>query len=938
MVRQALRATVMLAAVLVLAAASLDVRGTGASAAGDPVIAAAGDIACDPAEPAYHNGAGDATHCHEVQTSDLMMSGVDAVLPLGDDQYECGGLAAFQQSYERSWGRLKSITHPAIGNHDYKGADASTLGYTPTDCAHNASTPGSGYFAYFGAAGGDPAKGYYSYDIGTWHLIALNSNCGHAGGCGAGSPQEVWLRNDLATHPNRCTIAYMHHPRWSSAEYLSSQFTEYDTFWRDLVAGGGDVFLVAHTHHYERFAPMDGNGAADANGVREFIVGTGGRHVHVDDVTVQPNSQVIDTTWTFGVLKLTLHPSSYDWQFVPEAGKTFTDSGTASCNGGTSPIDNPPSVPGGLTATPSGTSEVDLRWNASTDNDATGVAGYRVYRNGVLAGDVAGTSFADTGLAAATTYSYTVSAYDTANNESGRSTAVPATTGTAGGGSAGTFEPVADAYVDASTPGSNFGSSTKLRTDTSPVVTSYLRFSVSGLSGTVNSVALKVYATSAQSSGFAVDAVSDTTWGETGITSANAPPLGAQLGVSGAAVAGSYVTVNLPPSAVTGNGLVSFALVGRSSTALALASRESSTRPQLVVTTSGGSGGDSTDPSVPTGLSATANGTTRVDLTWSASADEPGGSGLKGYNVYRGTTKVTPTPTTGTSFSDTGLTPSTTYSYTVTAVDNAGNESAPSDPASATTAAATDTTPPSDPGNLQPTVSATAVSLTWSAGTDTGGSGVAGYNVYRGATKLNTSLVTTTSYTDSTVAAGTTYTYRVTTVDGAGNESTPGASTTVTTPSGGGGGTSTFEPVADTYVDSSTPGTSFGTNVKLRVDSSPTVRSYLRFSVSGLGGTVTSVQLRIFATSALAAGFEVDSVASNSWAESITYSAAPAFGPPLALSGPATVGAWVTVNLPTSAVAGNGNVSFALVGRSTTALALGSRESTTKPQLIVTTS
>jgi hypothetical protein len=232
------------------------------------------------------------------------------------------------------------------------------------------------------------------------------------------------------------------------------------------------------------------------------------------------------------------------------------------------------------------------------------------------------------------------------------------------------------------------------------------------------------------------------------------------------------------------------------------------------------------------------------------------------------------------------------------------------------------------------------VSLTWSPGTDTGGSGVAGYNVYRGATRLNVSPVTTTSYTDSTVAAGTTYTYRVTTVDGAANESTPGASTTVTTPSGGGGGggTSTFEPVADTYVDSSTPGTSFGSNVKLRVDSSPTVRSYVRFSVSGLTGTVTSVQLRIFATSALAAGFDLDSVADNSWPENITYSTAPAFGPQVSLSGPATAGAWVTVNLPASAVTGNGSVSFALVGRSTTALALASRESTTKPQLIVVTS
>ena len=196
------------------------------------------------------------------------------------------------------------------------------------------------------------------------------------------------------------------------------------------------------------------------------------------------------------------------------------------------------------------------------------------------------TSFNDTGLAASTQYSYTVSAVDNATNESAQSTPPKqVTTGSGGGGGGGTFTPIADSYVDASVPSTNFGSNVKLRVDTSPIVNSYLRFDVSGLSGSVTGVTLKIYATSALSAGFEVHALADDTWVESTITSANAPAAGALLATSPAAVANSYVTVTLPLSAVTGNGHVDFVLVGRSTTALALASRESATPPQLVVTT-----------------------------------------------------------------------------------------------------------------------------------------------------------------------------------------------------------------------------------------------------------------------------------------------------------------------------------------------------------------
>jgi Fibronectin type III domain len=252
----------------------------------------------------------------------------------------------------------------------------------------------------------------------------------------------------------------------------------------------------------------------------------------------------------------------------------------------------PPSVPTGVNGSPVGSSEVDLSWTASTDNvGGSGVAGYNVYRDGtqVNGSPITSTSFNDTGLQPATQYSYTVSAVDNQGNESAQSSPPKqVTTGSSGGGGGGggTFSPSADSYVDSSAPSTNYGSNVKLRVDTSPTVNSYLRFNVSGVSGSVTGVTLKVFATSNLAAGFEVHALSDDTWGESTINSSNAPAPGALLATSGAATANSYVTVTLPPSAVSGNGDVNFVLVGRSTTALALSSGESANPPQLVITTS----------------------------------------------------------------------------------------------------------------------------------------------------------------------------------------------------------------------------------------------------------------------------------------------------------------------------------------------------------------
>jgi hypothetical protein len=215
------------------------------------------------------------------------------------------------QSYDLSWGRFKGMTYPAPGNHEYYTTDAV------------------GYYDYFGSAAGDRTKGYYSFDLGSWHIVVLNSDCHRVGGCGVGSAQEQWLRADLAANPTACTLAYWHHPRFSSG--MHGSHVEYVPFWNALYEHGAELVLTAHDHNYERFAPQDANGTADSlRGVRQFVVGTGGKSLR-SLASLQPNSEVFDGD-TFGVLKLTLHSGSYDWEFVPELGGSFTDAGSEACH------------------------------------------------------------------------------------------------------------------------------------------------------------------------------------------------------------------------------------------------------------------------------------------------------------------------------------------------------------------------------------------------------------------------------------------------------------------------------------------------------------------------------------------------------------------------------------------------------------------------------
>jgi hypothetical protein len=309
-------ATVFGAALLVLLVLGLFGLYDGGSAQARPtraVLLAAGDIAsCE--------SRGDRA------TAKLLDSISGTVLALGDEAYPQGTAKEFDECYDPTWGRFKDRTKPVPGNHEYYTADAS------------------GYFDYFGGTSGGPSapvpntrenpgltpgKGYYSYDRGAWHIVALNSQCQSVrGGCDPTSPMLTWLEKDLAAHPDQCTLAYWHKPLFTSG--YNGNYAPVRPIWNVLYAAHADVVLNGHDHFYERFARQTPRGARSKRGIREFVVGTGGES-HAKVRTIQANNQVLNPH-TYGVLKLTLRSRSYRWKFVPAGDKTFTDSGNTSCH------------------------------------------------------------------------------------------------------------------------------------------------------------------------------------------------------------------------------------------------------------------------------------------------------------------------------------------------------------------------------------------------------------------------------------------------------------------------------------------------------------------------------------------------------------------------------------------------------------------------------
>ena len=260
----------------------------------DPVLVGAGDIAS-------------CASSGDEQTARLLDDIPGAVFTAGDNAYLSGRMRNPFPCYDASWGRHKSRTRPVPGNHEYEDHYVDA------------------YFDYFGAAAGERGKGYYSYDLGAWHIIALNTMID----AGSSSPQGQWLRRDLARNRRFCTLAYFHHPRFSSGPHHTSKRAI--DLWSTLAGAGVDVVISGHDHIYERFAPMTVNGDVyQKAGMREFIVGTGGAsHYRIDRIA--RNSEVRNNN-TYGVIKLTLHDRGYDWNFVPVRGARFSDAGTGKCH------------------------------------------------------------------------------------------------------------------------------------------------------------------------------------------------------------------------------------------------------------------------------------------------------------------------------------------------------------------------------------------------------------------------------------------------------------------------------------------------------------------------------------------------------------------------------------------------------------------------------
>lgn len=265
-------------------------------------------------------GAGDIAACSAragaEATAKLIERIPGTVFAAGDLAYERGTAQEFRDCYGTTWGRFKDRTKPTPGNHEYNAGG------------------GAAYFAYWGGQAGTPDKSYYSFDLGQWHVIALNTNCvaPGVGGCGIGSPQEKWLKQDLKEHAKSCIAAFGHHALYSSGVFRShAVHPELRDLWRDLYEAHADLILAGHEHSYERFAPQDPDGNADEkNGIREIVVGTGGRS-HDPLGTALPNSEVRNFE-TYGVLKLTLWPGRYAWEFIPVNADGFRDSGEGHCH------------------------------------------------------------------------------------------------------------------------------------------------------------------------------------------------------------------------------------------------------------------------------------------------------------------------------------------------------------------------------------------------------------------------------------------------------------------------------------------------------------------------------------------------------------------------------------------------------------------------------
>jgi chitodextrinase len=612
-------------------------------AAGSPfIVAAAGD------------GADGAVNAENV-TNEIAAINPNLFLYLGD-VYLDGTVTEFYNWYgtgNYSYSQFLSITDPTIGNHEYIGSSAA------------------GYFDYW-----DNIPDYYSFDAGGWHFISLNSNSSHIG-VDINSSQYAWLQQDLAANANSCTIVYYHHPLFNIGPEGST--TSMSDIWALLAQNGVSIVLNGHDHDYQRWVPLDANGNPSSSGVTEFVAGGGG---HGLQTIAGSDSRVAfwdDTNpEAFGFLVLALNTSGANFQYINGSG-SILDSGVVPCSKAGDDTEAP-SVPTGLTANVTSATQVDLSWQASTDN--VGVAGYTIYRDNTVLATVSGStlSYSDNTAYPSTTYNYSVDAFDLAGNYSAQASPVSVTTPAM---PPNIFYAVgADTYVNSGSPTYNYGSATVWRVDGSPDLHAYLRFNVQGLAGyAIRHAYLSVYANSSSSYGVNVLSVADNNWDEYSVTYDTAPALGTLLATSSSFPSGTWVTFDVT-SYVTGEGAYSFGVNTPGSSTVSFAAKESGVDgAQLEIDLALP---DSEAPSVPTSLIAYPTSPTQVDLSWQASSDN---IGVAGYTIYRDGAPLTTVSASTLSYSDTSAYPSTTYAYSVDAFDETGNHSTQSSPVSVTTPA-----------------------------------------------------------------------------------------------------------------------------------------------------------------------------------------------------------------------------------------------------------
>ncbi len=298
---------------LLLGMASLIQRDGGSSPARSTPSAVPARSTPSAVPDAVLMGAGDIADCHldgDSQTAAMVASMPGAVFTAGDNAYANGSPGQFHDCYDPTWGAFRDRTRPAAGNHDRETKGAA------------------GYLGYFGRAAAPHGVSWYSYELGAWHVIVLDSGCSNVGGCGAASPQGRWLTADFRASTATCALAIWHHPRFSSGFHGND--AEVAPFWQALYAAGADVVINGHDHDYERFAPQDPDARPDpAHGIREFVVGTGGADLRTFAVP-RANSQ-LRLAVSHGIIRLDLHRASFDWAFLPTSGDV-TDPGSAACH------------------------------------------------------------------------------------------------------------------------------------------------------------------------------------------------------------------------------------------------------------------------------------------------------------------------------------------------------------------------------------------------------------------------------------------------------------------------------------------------------------------------------------------------------------------------------------------------------------------------------